>query len=193
MLNIPNLLTLSRIVIIPLLVFAFYLPTPTDSWVTCGLFVLAGITDYLDGYLARAWRQQSAFGQFLDPIADKILVAAALMMLVAQQWVAEWTVLPALVILAREFLVSGLREFLAQVKIGLPVSRLAKWKTAVQMIAIAVVLGGAAGETILPWLPLGLIGEAGLWAAAVLTLITGYDYCRASVAHLRARPEEKPV
>jgi cardiolipin synthase len=175
------------------MVAAFYLPRPTDSWFVCGLFILASVTDYLDGYLARAWGQQSRFGQFLDPIADKILVAAALLMLVAHQLVTEWTVLPALVILAREFLVSGLREFLAQVKVGLPVSRLAKWKTAVQMVAIAVMLGGGAGESLLPWLPLTRIGEAVLWIAAAITLVTGYDYWRASLGHLRENAVEKQV
>jgi len=189
-LNIPNILTLSRIVVIPLLVAAFYFPKPTDSWVACGLFVVASVTDYLDGYLARAWQQQSRFGQFLDPIADKILVAVALMMLVAHQWVSEWTVLPALIILAREFLVSGLREFLAQLKVGMPVSRLAKWKTTVQMVAIGILLGGPAGESQLTWLPVTAIGEAALWVAAVLTLITGYDYCRASLEHLRDEKKE---
>ena len=190
MLNIPNLLTLSRIVIIPLMVAAFYLPGPSDSWIACGLFILASVTDYLDGYLARAWGQQSRFGQFLDPIADKILVAAALVMLVAHQWVSEWTVLPTLVILAREFLVSGLREFLAQIKVGMPVSRLAKWKTAVQMVAIGIALGGSAGESFVSWLPVAVIGEIGLWVAAVLTLVTGYDYCRASIEHLRDEQAE---
>ncbi|HIF09385.1 MAG TPA: CDP-diacylglycerol--glycerol-3-phosphate 3-phosphatidyltransferase, partial [Sneathiellales bacterium] len=127
--TLPNLLTLSRILVIPLFTGAFYLASPLDQWVTFGIFVAAGITDFFDGYLARNLNQVSILGRFLDPIADKLLVAAAILMLVAFNRIESWTVLPAMVILCREILVSGLREFLAQVKISVPVSRLAKWKT----------------------------------------------------------------
>jgi len=172
--NLPNILTLSRIAVIPLVVAAFYLPPPWSEWISCGLFTAACITDWLDGHLARRWQQYSAFGRFLDPIADKLLVAVALMMLVAFRRLPMPTLLPALVILAREILVSGLREFLAGLRVGLPVSRLAKWKTGIQMVAIGTLLIDDAGPV-----PLAGIGEGLLWLAALLTLVTGYDYLRA--------------
>jgi len=134
--DLPNLLTLSRIIIIPVLVGLFYLDGDGWRWVSVVLFTLAGVTDYFDGYLARKWAQISAFGRFLDPIADKLLVAAVILMLVATGRISGLVVLPALVILCREVMVSGLREFLAQVNVGVPVSRLAKWKTALQLIAL---------------------------------------------------------
>jgi len=179
--NLPNLLTLSRIVAIPLMIALFWVPSPTGNWLVFGLFVAAALTDLLDGWLARRWQQVSALGRFLDPIADKLLVAAALLMLVAWDRIAGFTVLPAIVILCREILVSGLREFLAELKVRVPVSSLAKWKTTIQMVAIAILLVGDAGPDILPWLE---IGEVGLWLAAGLTLITGYDYLRAGLAYM---------
>lgn len=191
--SIPNLLTLSRIAAVPLVVAAFFLPGPWNFWVPSGLFVLAAITDFFDGYLARAWQQQSNLGRFLDPVADKILVAAALLLLVSFQRASELLVLPALVILCREILVSGLREFLANLQIGVPVSRLAKWKTAIQMTAIALLLVGGAADQLLAPLPVTLIGEVGLWMAAVLTLITGYDYVQASLQHMSAPPPVEPA
>ena len=136
MTSLPNMLTLSRIGIIPLLILLFYLDRPLASWGALALFAIAGITDYFDGYFARHRKQVSAFGRFLDPIADKLLVAAVLLMLVATQRVAGLVVLPALVILCREILVSGLREYLAEIKVSVPVSRLAKWKTGIQMLAL---------------------------------------------------------
>src|SRR5262249_37223157 len=146
--DFPNLLTLSRIIIIPVLVGLFYLDDVAWRWVSVALFSLAGVTDYFDGYFARRWAQISAFGRFLDPIADKLLVAAVILMLVARGRIAGLVVLPALVILCREVMVSGLREFLAQVNVGVPVSRLAKWKTALQLVALGVlIVGDAAG----PW------------------------------------------
>jgi cardiolipin synthase len=179
--TLPNLLTLSRIAAIPLVIVTFYIPPPWGPWIGCCLFALAGFTDWLDGRLARAWKQQSELGRFLDPIADKLLVAAILFMLAALQRVSAPTIFPALVILSREILVSGLREHLATLKVRVPSSRLAKWKTGIQMGAIGVLLVGNAGPDILP---VTLIGELMLWAAAVLTLITGYDYLRAGLDHM---------
>jgi len=179
--NLPNLLTLSRIVAIPLVIFTFYLPPPVGPWSGVVLFALAGVTDWLDGQLARRWHQQSQWGRVLDPIADKLLVATILFMLAALQRITPVTVFPALVILAREILVSGLREHLAMLNVPLPVSRLAKWKTGIQMIAIGVLMVGDSGpETI----PVRTFGEALLWIAAVLTIVTGYDYLRAGMTHI---------
>jgi cardiolipin synthase len=179
--TLPNLLTLSRIVVIPLVIATFYVPAPWGPWAGCALFSLAGFTDWLDGKLARLWQQQSELGRFLDPIADKLLVGAALFMLAALQRISPFSVLPAVVILAREILVSGLREHLATLRVRVPVSRLAKWKTGIQMGAIGVLLVGDAGPSVLPVV---LIGELMLWAAAVLTIITGYDYLRAGLTHI---------
>jgi cardiolipin synthase len=179
--SLPNLLTLSRIVAIPLIVATFYLGGDLPRWAACFLFVAAAITDFFDGYLARRRNIVSSFGRFLDPIADKLLVAAVLLMLTAFHRLSEITVLPALVILLREILVSGLREFLAELKVGMPVSRLAKWKTGIQMTALPVLLVGDAAP---PWLPAQDVGELCLWAAAVLTLITGWDYLRAGLKHM---------
>jgi cardiolipin synthase len=179
--TLPNLLTLSRILVIPLLVGAFYLDRPLSNWVTAALFTAAGLTDYLDGYLARSWHQVTRFGRFLDPVADKVMVAAAIFMMVAFGPLTGWLVLPALVILCREIVVSGLREFLAEIHVGLPVSRLAKWKTALQMVALGLLLWGDAGA---PFVPTILIGSWCLWIAAILTLVTGYDYLRAGLKHM---------
>ena len=185
--SLPNLLTLSRILAIPLVVGTFYVEGDYARWFGCALFSAAGITDWLDGHMARRWAQQSEVGRFLDPIADKLLVAATLFMLVARGRLStDWALLPALVILCREILVSGLREYLAELRVGLPVSRLAKWKTAIQMVAIGVLIVGAAGPSFLPVVG---IGETLLWIAALLTILTGYDYLRLGLAHMtRARP-----
>ncbi len=174
----PNLLTIGRIAVIPLLVLCFYFPGEFPRYLACTLFTAAAITDYLDGYLARSWRQQSPFGRWLDPIADKLLVAATILMLVGLD---RAPLLPSLVILLREITVSGLREYMAEVSVGLPVSRLAKWKTAVQMTAIGFLLVGGAGPA---WLPVEAIGWCGLWIAAILTLVTGWDYLQAGLRHM---------
>jgi cardiolipin synthase (CMP-forming) len=179
--NLPNLLTLSRIVAIPLVILTFYLPSPLGPWAGCILFAAAGLTDWLDGQLARRWHQQSAWGRVLDPIADKLLVATVLFMLVALERISALTIFPALVILAREILVSGLREHLAMLQVRVPVSALAKWKTAIQMVAIGVLLVGDAGPD---HIPVRAIGEILLWIAAGLTLFTGYDYLRAGMSHI---------
>jgi cardiolipin synthase len=184
--DLPNLLTLSRIIIIPVLVGLFYLDDNAWRWVSVVLFTLAGVTDYFDGYLARRWAQISAFGRFLDPIADKLLVAAVILMLVATHRIRGLVVLPALVILCREVMVSGLREFLAQVNVGVPVSRLAKWKTALQLIALGILIVGEAAGDWTQW-----VGELGLWIAAAITLVTGYDYLSAGLKHMT--PAAKPV
>jgi cardiolipin synthase (CMP-forming) len=191
--NLPNLLTLSRIVAIPLVILTFFIDPPYGPWAGCVLFALAGFTDWLDGQLARRWHQQSAWGRVLDPIADKLLVATVLFMLVALNRMSAAAIFPALVILAREILVSGLREHLATLSVPLPVSRLAKWKTAIQMIAIGVLLVGDSGPSALH---VRMIGELLLWIAAALTLVTGYDYLRAGMTHIGEEPavvkEPKP-
>ncbi len=181
MTSLPNLLTLSRILAIPIVVATFYVSGDYARWFACALFSAAGLTDWLDGHMARRWAQQSELGRFLDPIADKLLVAATLFMLVATDRVSAGAVLPALVILCREILVSGLREYLAELRVGLPVSKLAKWKTAIQMVAIGVLIVGDAGPA---FLPVAALGESLLWVAALLTLVTGYDYLRAGLAHM---------
>jgi len=182
LIGLPNFLTLSRILVIPLLVAAFFLPPPYNNWVTFGLFLVASATDYLDGWLARRLGQTSSLGRFLDPVADKLLVAAAIVMLV---WADRAPVVPALIILCREILVSGLREFLAELKIGLPVTQLAKWKTAAQMLALCLLLIGleqplAAQVQVSPM----EIGAALLWIAAAVTAFTGYDYLRVALRHI---------
>lgn len=180
--SLPNLLTLSRILAIPLVVGLFYIEGDAWRWTACVVFSIAGFTDILDGYVARRRNQISSFGRFLDPIADKLLVASVLLMLAAFGRMSMVTELAAVVILCREILVSGLREYLAEVRVGMPVSRLAKWKTAIQMIAIGFLIVGDSGP---PTWPVRLIGETGLWAAALLTLITGWDYWRAGFGHIR--------
>jgi len=189
--SLPNLLTLSRILVIPLVVVTFYVVGDAARYIGCVLFSAAGLTDWLDGHMARRWAQQSEIGRFLDPIADKLLVAATLLMLAATSRLPAIVLLPALVILCREILVSGLREYLAGLRVGLPVSRLAKWKTAIQMVAIGFLIVGDAGPA---YLPVVDIGEILLWIAALLTLVTGYDYLRAALAHLTrtAPPHGKP-
>jgi cardiolipin synthase len=182
--SVPNLLTLSRILAIPVVVGTFYVSGDYARWFGCALFAAAGLTDWLDGQIARRWEQQSELGRFLDPIADKLLVSATLFMLTATDRLSARAVLPALVILCREILVSGLREYLAGLRVGMPVSRLAKWKTAIQMIAIGVLIVGDAGPKILPVVA---IGETLLWLAAILTIVTGYDYLRTGLSHI-ARP-----
>ncbi|MGQ0664694.1 MAG: CDP-diacylglycerol--glycerol-3-phosphate 3-phosphatidyltransferase [Pseudomonadota bacterium] len=185
-------LTLSRIAAIPLLVMLFYVEGDVVRYLACALYTAAAVTDYLDGYVARAWKQQSRLGRIFDPIADKLLVAATILMLVAIDRIAGLLVLPALVILCRELLVSGLRELLAEVRVSLPVSRLAKWKTGIQMTALGFLIVGDARPT--AFLPVSLIGETGLWLSAALTLYTGYDYLKAALLHLGADARrERPV
>ncbi|MGB8181213.1 MAG: CDP-diacylglycerol--glycerol-3-phosphate 3-phosphatidyltransferase [Stellaceae bacterium] len=179
--TLPNLLTLSRIVAIPLVIATFYVTAPLGPWLGCVIFGLAAVTDWLDGRLARMWQQQSELGRFLDPVADKLLVATTLFMLAAYDRLSAVSILPALVILMREIMVSGLREHLAGLRVGMPVSKLAKWKTFIQMLAIGFLLVGDAGPAALHIRP---VGEVLLWLAAVLTVKTGYDYLRAGLSHI---------
>ena len=179
--SLPNLLTVSRILVIPPIVALFWIDGAFARWICLGLFIAGALTDILDGYAARSMGQISKFGRFLDPIADKLLVGSVILMLVAFDRLYGLAILPGLVILCREILVSGLREFLAEVMIHMPVSRLAKWKTAIQMTALGFLIVGDAGPEILPTI---LIGEIALWAAALLTIITGYDYLQAGLAHV---------
>ena len=187
MLTLPNLLTLSRIFAVPILVFLLWRPTPVDYAITFVLYCIVGVTDYFDGYLARAQGLTSRLGQFLDPIADKIMVVAVLIMLISSRKanpipeIEGFHIIAALVILLRELIVSGLREFLAPLNVSMPVSRLAKWKTAFQMVALgALILGGALPH--MPWVH--QVGLFSLWVAAALTMITGYDYLRVGVRHM---------
>lgn len=183
--SLPNLLTLSRIFAVPLLVVLMWAPGWGPWLAAFFVFSIAGATDYLDGYLARAQGTVSRLGQFLDPIADKIMVAAAIVMLVHGGIVHGWSVIAALIILLREITVSGLREFLAGVQVSLPVSALAKWKTAVQMIALgALILAGTHSLPELAWVPAMQVGLVCLWLAAGLTLVTGYDYLRVGLKHM---------
>ncbi len=181
--NLPNILTISRIGSIPVIVGLMFLPSPLGNWLPFGVYTYACLTDFFDGYLARAWQQQSAMGQFLDPIADKLLVSAVLLMLVASDAIVGITVIPAVVILFREILVSGLREFLAEVQVKVPVTVLAKWKTTIQMLALGFLLVGAAGPDFGPVTTME-IGIVGLWVAAALTVGTGYDYLKAGLMHI---------
>jgi cardiolipin synthase len=187
--DLPNLLTLSRIAALPVLVLLAMLQTPWGDVGACLVFAAAAITDYFDGKIARERQLISAFGRMLDPIADKLLVAAALMLLVGLGRLSWPGLLPAIVIMLREILVSGLREYLAGLAVGLPVTRLAKWKTGVQMAALGTLLAGDSGAAVLylSWLPVGWIGEVLLWIAAALTLWTGWDYVRAGLRHAEAQ------
>jgi cardiolipin synthase len=178
----PNLLTGARILAVPALVLAFYVPGNLGKWATCVIFSAAAVTDFFDGYLARSWSMQSPFGRMLDPIADKLLVGAAILMLVHFD---RAPILPSLVILCREIIVSGLREFLAELRVGLPVSRLAKWKTGVQMTALGFLLVGSAAPW---WIFADQVGWYGLWLAAGLTVITGLDYLYVGLRHTTERP-----
>lgn len=178
--SLPNILTYGRIVAVPALVAVLYFMQGDQAHlIAFAVFAAAGVTDWLDGYLARVWEQQSTLGRMLDPIADKLLVGAALMMLVYDQTIQGPAIFAAIVILCREILVSGLREFLAELNVKIRVSRLAKWKTAVQMAALGVLLAGPAAERFAPGVT--TFGLAMLWLAALLTLWTGYDYLKASV------------
>ena len=186
-LSLPNILTYARIAAIPVVVGCVFWESILDGpmwlrWLALAVFIAAGVTDYLDGYYARIWDQQSAFGRMLDPIADKLLVASCLLMLAADETIRGWSLLAAIVILCREILVSGLREYLAELRVSVPVTRLAKWKTTLQLVAVGFLIAGEAGDVILPVIT--QIGIALLWMSALLTLYTGWDYFRAGVRHL---------
>ncbi len=180
--SLPNVLTYGRIAAVPALVACLtLLEGDAAHWSAFALFVGAAITDWLDGYLARAWEQQSTLGRMLDPIADKLIVGTALLMLVHDSTISGWSIWAAVIILCREILVSGLREFLAELNVKIHVTRLAKWKTALQMVALAALLAGPAAEKL--WPNISILGLVLLWLAALLTLVTGYDYLKAGVRH----------
>ncbi|CAN7521837.1 CDP-diacylglycerol--glycerol-3-phosphate 3-phosphatidyltransferase [Phyllobacterium sp. LjRoot231] len=185
--SLPNILTYARIIAVPLVVVCFFLEGRLQSsdaarWGALAIFAIASITDFLDGYLARIWKQTSTIGRMLDPIADKLLVSACLLLLAADGTIAGWSLWAAIIILCREILVSGLREYLAELKVSVPVSQLAKWKTTIQMIAIAFLLAGPAGDEIVPVIT--IFGIILLWIAALITLYTGWDYFRAGLKHV---------
>jgi cardiolipin synthase len=184
---LPNILTYARIAAVPVVVGLLYWQSIGDGglwlrWVALAIFIAAGLTDILDGYLARMWGQQSSLGRMLDPIADKLLVASCLLMLAADETIRGWTLLAAVIILCREILVSGLREFLADLRVGVPVTRLAKWKTFGQLVAIGFLIAGEAGEKVLPQTI--QIGIGLLWLSALVTLYTGWDYLRAGLRYM---------
>ena len=186
-LSIPNILTCARIAAIPVVIGCIYAQSIADGplwlrWVAVAVFIVAGITDYLDGYYARIWDQHSALGRMLDPIADKLLVASCLLMLSAENSIHGWTLWAAIVILCREILVSGLREYLAGLRVSVPVTKLAKWKTTVQLVAIGFLLAGEAGDQVIPFTT--QIGLLLLWLSAIVTIYTGWDYFRAGLHHL---------
>ncbi len=182
--NLPNQLTYARIALVPVLVATFFISGDIGRWIAVGIFVVASVTDFIDGYIARAWQQQSSLGAMLDPIADKLLVAAALLLLAADETIAGISLFAAVIILSREILVSGLREYLAQLQVSVPVTQLAKWKTALQMTAISFLLCGPEGRELF-WFT-SEVGITALWLAALLTLYTGYDYFRAGMRHVIA-------
>jgi cardiolipin synthase len=182
-LNLPNILTYGRIAASPLVGATYYIPGNWGPWIAFTIFVVASVTDYFDGYLARAWKQQSALGRMLDPIADKLLVSVAILVLAVDGMFDGTSFWAAVIILMREIFVSGLREFLAELRVSVPVTRLAKWKTTMQLIAVAALLIAPA----LQGARQGIIINIGLtffWATAVVTLYTGFDYFRAGLKHL---------
>jgi CDP-diacylglycerol--glycerol-3-phosphate 3-phosphatidyltransferase len=181
--SLPNLLTYFRVLAVPIVVGClFWYEDGTMRWVALFIFAVAAITDFFDGWLARLWSQQSSLGRMLDPIADKLLVASCLLMLVADHTIQGLWIWAAIIILCREILVSGLREYLAELRVSVPVSTVAKWKTALQLFSLGFLVVGPAGEEVLPHTV-----EIGLWLlliAALLTLYTGYDYFRAGLRHV---------
>ena len=194
-LSLPNILTYARIAAIPVVIGCVFAQSILDfplwlRWVALAVFIAAGVTDYLDGYYARMWDQQSAFGRMLDPIADKLLVASCLLMLAADNSIHGWTLWAAIVILCREILVSGLREYLAELRVSVPVTQFAKWKTTVQLVAVGFLLAGDAGDELASALLrhgsalVTNIGIGLLWLSALVTLYTGWDYFRAGMRHL---------
>lgn len=179
--NFANILTLLRIALIPVIIGLFYIEAPFSFITASVLFLVACLTDYFDGVVARATQKESDIGTFLDPLADKLIIAAALIMLAGFDRISGLTLIPAVIILCREILVSGLREYLGSLNASLPVTRLAKWKTVFQMFGIGFLIVGDA----LPFFPFETVGLYSFWAAGILTLVTGYDYLRQSLTHLK--------
>ena len=190
--KIPNILTIGRIIIVPFFVFAFYLPGFYGDVIAFSLFIVASFTDFLDGLLARMFKEESKLGELLDPIADKIIVAAALILLVMNGAIKDYEVVAAIIILTREILISGLREFLAKGQIKLPVSNLSKLKTFLQMFSIAILLTGETGNKIINFQDYNAqtIGIILLWLSAFLTLYTGYEYLRKGIDHAISEDEK---
>jgi len=186
-LALPNILTYGRIVAVPIVVGCMFWQSILDGhlwlrWFALAVFIAAGISDFLDGYFARMWAQQSSLGRMLDPIADKLLVSSCLLMLAAEDTIHGWSLFAAIVILCREILVSGLREYLAELRVSIPVTRLAKWKTTLQLVAVGFLIAGDAGDAVIPVVT--KIGILLLWLSALLTLYTGWDYLQAGLHHL---------
>lgn len=185
--NLPNILTYARILAVPLIVVCFFLEGRLQSsdfarWLSLGIFIAASLTDFLDGYLARKWKQTSNIGRMLDPIADKLVVSVVLLLLAAEGSIAGWSLWAGVIILCREILVSGLREYLASLEVSVPVTWLAKWKTAIQLVAIGFLLAGPAGDKIVPYTT--EMGHVLLWISAIVTLYTGWDYFRSGLKHV---------
>jgi len=184
-LKIPNILTIGRIIIVPIFILTFYLPGALGDWIPFFIFLLASFTDFLDGLLARLYKEESKLGELLDPIADKIIVASALVLLVMDGTIINYEVIASIIILIREILISGLREFLAKVQVAMPVTGLAKFKTFIQMFAIAILLTGESGNRLINFQDYNAhtIGIILLWMSAFLTLYTGYDYVKKGIDH----------
>jgi cardiolipin synthase len=184
---LPNVLTYGRIAVVPIVVGCMFWQSILGGglwlrWVALAFFIAAAISDFLDGYLARIWAQQSSLGRMLDPIADKLLVSSCLLMLAAEDTIHGWSLFAAIVILCREILVSGLREYLAELRVSVPVTRLAKWKTTLQLVAVGFLIAGDAGDAVIPIIT--KLGIMLLWLSALLTLYTGWDYLQAGLHHL---------
>jgi len=190
--KIPNILTIGRIIIVPFFVISFFLPGFYGEIIPFLLFILASFTDFLDGLLARLYKEESKLGELLDPIADKIIVSAALILLVMNGTIQNYEVIAAIIILTREILISGLREFLADVQVKIPVSSLAKGKTFIQMFSIAILLTGETGNKIINFEDYNAqtVGIILLWLSAFLTLYTGYDYVRKGIEHIISEDEK---
>jgi cardiolipin synthase (CMP-forming) len=181
--SLPNILTYARVAAVPLVAGLLFWPRePWARWTALAIFVAAAVTDFFDGYLARAWSQQSSLGRMLDPIADKLLVSAVILMLAANQTISGVTLWAGIIILCREILVSGLREYLAELRVPVPVTAVAKWKTTAQLVALGFLIAGPSGEAVLPGSTIA--GIVLLWIAAILTLYTGWDYMKASYDHV---------
>ena len=184
-LKIPNILTIGRIILVPIFILTFYLPGAMGDWIPFFIFVLASFTDFLDGLLARLYKEESKLGELLDPIADKIIVSTALILLVMDGTIINYEVIAAIIILTREILISGLREFLAKAQVNMPATSLTKFKTFIQMFAIAILLTGESGKNLINFDNYNAhsIGIVLLWIAAFLTLYTGYDYVKKGIDH----------
>ena len=183
--KIPNILTIGRIILVPIFVISFYIPGFLGDLIPFFIFLLASFTDFLDGLLARLYKVESKLGELLDPIADKIIVAAALILLVMNDIIKNYEVIAAIIILTREILISGLREFLAKSQVSMPVTGLAKFKTFIQMVSIAILLTGESGNKLINFQDYNAhsIGIILLWLSAFLTLYTGYDYIKKGIDH----------